>query len=99
MAVKDFDQAVQNVTVDGLTAICGGGGFETIQVLASEVLTRLSTLIDATSGLLAALSCESLVPLYVSTQISSVVTNLHFLTLRPFLFLRIKDKHVFRWHV
>lgn len=62
---------MQNVTVDNLALICGSGEYSSIQTLTEAVVTRLTDLVDAAQGLLAALSCDSLIPLYVSESSNS----------------------------
>lgn len=54
-----------NVTLDGLTEICGED-YSSIQVLAEAVISRLAQLVKAATGVVAALSCENIAPLYTS---------------------------------
>lgn len=83
----EFEQAMKNVTVDDLAAICGQGDYGALQALAEAVVTSLTDLVDASLGILAALSCERIIPLYVSAGIFifessmhlSYSTSLHFL--------------------
>lgn len=56
-----------NVTANYLSAICGGGDFESTLELADVLVTRLDELVKAASSVLAAIACDNLVPLYTST--------------------------------
>jgi hypothetical protein len=55
-----------NVTLGRLTALCGED-YTSVQILAEAVITRLETLVRAAFGVVAALSCENIAPLYTST--------------------------------
>jgi len=96
--VKQFEQAIQNVTADGLTAVCGDQDFQSIETLAKLVVTRLSELVGAAVGVLNALACETLVPLYVSLGLaiqllySIIFISTHLLVART-------DFNVLQWHM
>ena len=64
--VAEFQMAVQNVTAQSLTAICGGGDFQSLQALTENLVERLKSLVAAAAGVLSILKCETLVPIYVS---------------------------------
>ena len=64
-ALKEFEGAILNVTVDELAAICGDS-IRSTDSLALELVTRLGRLLEATLGVLSSVSCENIVPLYVS---------------------------------
>jgi hypothetical protein len=80
IAVKEFETAIQSVTVANLAAICGAGTQSTAS-LASEVVFRLARLIAASLGVLNVLACKTIVPLYVRILLNVSATNR--LTLMP----------------
>jgi hypothetical protein len=57
---------LRNVSVDTLESICGDGDFQSIEVLAEYILGILVRLVEGALGVLEVLSCETIVPLYVS---------------------------------
>lgn len=65
-SLKGLDAAFRNVSVDTLESICGDGDFQSIEVLAQYILGSLVRLVEAALGVLEVLSCETIVPLYVS---------------------------------
>lgn len=65
-SLRGLDAALRNVSVDTLESICGDGDFQSIEVLTEYILGILVRLVEAALGVLEVLSCETIVPLYVS---------------------------------
>lgn len=64
--VTQFDDAITNTTIDTIVQICGQSDYQAVADLLQNLKLTLGQLVNALVSALALLSCDTIVPLYVS---------------------------------